>query len=345
MLVSYELTSDSDTSRAAVEADAEELYRITEEDRQLTCGDDYRLEPHPFRDLTVGGVAGHRFGYTLRDPQGAPTEIIVLHVAFDAGRQIVVSTAFSDPQGCPGEDPVRDELPTSAYPAVEPYLDQLAAESTLPTDFDGGPLCRPDQVPSAGFADTDGNPHRHLIDCLAWLGIAKGYSTTRYGVAEPVTRGQLATVLARLIEASGEPLPDPTDQGFTDLTSNPHARAINQLAQVQVVNGTSPTTFEPNRAVTRAQAAAMVVAAHEMILGHDMYDEGVTFDDVRGIHADSISRAATAHLVFGTDDGSFEPARQLRRDQMASLVGRAVNRLASGRGLTTPTAALLQRNG
>lgn len=212
MLLEYDLPAGADTSRAAVEADAAELYRIFEEDRRRTCGEDYVLEPEPLQELTVGGLPGYRFGFTLLAPDGSATERVVLHLAFDAGRRIVVNTAFSDPQGCPGQDPERDELPMSAVPDVEPHLDRLAAESLLPTDFERFPICRPGAVPSAGFEDTDGNHHRHLIDCLAWFGIVTGYSPSTYGVAGPVTRAQLAAVVARLVDVSGEPLPEPTDQ-------------------------------------------------------------------------------------------------------------------------------------
>ena len=80
----------------------------------------------------------------------------------------------------------------------------------------------------------------------------------------------------------------------------------------------------------------MVVAAHELILRQEMYDAGISFDDVQGVHADAISRAATARLAFGTGDRTFEPSASLRRDQMASLVGRTLNRLGSARFVQAP---------
>lgn len=336
MLLEHELSADEDTSRSAVEAEVAELHRVTEEDRRLTCGGGFSLEPNQLEDVVVGGLPGYRFGYTLRDPAGAATEHAVIHLTFDAGRRIIVSTAFSDPDACPGEDPERDELPITAIQEVEPHIDALVAQSLLPTDFDRGPLCRRGQVPTSGFDDTAGNAHLHHIDCLTWLGITSGYSAATYGPGRAVTRGQLAAVAARLIEATGEALPEPARR-FTDLAGSPHAAQIEALAAAGVIRGTSATEFEPNRPATRSQATAVLVAAHELILRQPLYDEGVRFDDVDGVHASAISRAATAHLIFGTDTGSFRPATPLRRDQLASLVGRTANRLGSARPLSMPT--------
>lgn len=82
----------------------------------------------------------------------------------------------------------------------------------------------------------------------------------------------------------------------------------------------------------------MLVAAHELILRQGMYDADISFADVTGVHAGAISRAATAKLVFGTGEGTFEPGRLLRRDQMASLIGRTLNRLGSARWIPAPSA-------
>lgn len=136
LLVEYPAEGGAPTP-ADVEADAEELYRVTEEDRRLTCGDDFDLARDPVTPVTVGGEPGHRFGYRLLDGTGAVMERVVLHEVTLGARRIVVNTAFSDPDGCPGEDPERVEFPIDALEDVEPYLDQLVAESVLPAGAAG----------------------------------------------------------------------------------------------------------------------------------------------------------------------------------------------------------------
>ena len=56
-------------------------------------------------------------------------------------------------------------------------------------------------APSAGFADTAGNTHEANIDALATAGVTAGCKTDplRYCPDESVTRGQMATFLARAL--------------------------------------------------------------------------------------------------------------------------------------------------
>ena len=131
MLVEYP-TDGQPLTREHVQADAAELYRVTETDRQATCGADFRLEPEAVTSLPVGGKPGFRFGYRLRDATEQVTEHVVLHLVADGSRTIVINTAFSDPNGCPGEDPERIEFPIEALTAIEPYLDEIASKSVLP---------------------------------------------------------------------------------------------------------------------------------------------------------------------------------------------------------------------
>lgn len=131
MLVEYPALGQPFT-RENVEADAAELYRVTETDRQATCGADFHLEHEAVSSVPVGGKPGFRFGYQLRDATEKVTEHVVLHVVGDGTRTILINTAFSDPNGCPGEDPERIEFPIESLTAIEPYLDEIASKSVLP---------------------------------------------------------------------------------------------------------------------------------------------------------------------------------------------------------------------
>lgn len=124
--------SGAPATRQSVAADAEDLYQVTEEDRRITCGPDFDLEPDALAEVSVGGKPGYRFGYRLRDGAGTVTEQVVLHVVDDGSRRIVINTAFSDADGCPGKDPERIEFPIGAFAEIDPYLDRLIADSILP---------------------------------------------------------------------------------------------------------------------------------------------------------------------------------------------------------------------
>ena len=77
----------------------------------------------------------------------------------------------------------------------------------------------------------------------------------------------MALFLTRLVEATGNPLPDGTPYGFLDIGGETAEAqlAINQLAQLGITFGTSATTFSPADPVTREQMASFVARTLEQI--------------------------------------------------------------------------------
>ena len=72
-----------------------------------------------------------------------------------------------------------------------------------------------DAAPPAGFTDTAGNTHEEHIDALAAAGITAGCATDplRYCPEAPVTRGQMATFLARALDHMSGTATAPANQG------------------------------------------------------------------------------------------------------------------------------------
>lgn len=119
----------------------------------------------------------------------------------------------------------------------------------------GGQL--PDDPPDA-FADDDGLIHEHAIDQVAAVGIAGGVDADRFAPGEAVTRGQMATFLARsLAHVLGQPLPASQDWFHDDETSA-HQANINRVAEAGIAAGTATGVYEPNRAVRRDQMASFL---------------------------------------------------------------------------------------
>ena len=77
----------------------------------------------------------------------------------------------------------------------------------------------PDTIESAGFADIAQHPEttRRAIDCLAMHGITRGTGPETFDPSGTVPRWQMALFLVRQAAAHGVDVPDPVDQGFTDL--------------------------------------------------------------------------------------------------------------------------------
>src|SRR3546814_14823922 len=106
------------------------------------------------------------------------------------------------------------------------------------------------------FSDIAGNTHESAIRCMTRYGFVNGKTSTTFDPSTDVTRAQLASFLARGLAYTGVPL-DTTGHGFVDIDGSQHAGAVNALANLNVIAGTSATGFQPNRFVTRHKAASM----------------------------------------------------------------------------------------
>lgn len=125
---------------------------------------------------------------------------------------------------------------------------------------------------------------------------------------------------------------------FEDVEGD-YEKAINTLVGLGVVTGYEDGTFKPERIVTRAEMAKLIVE----ILGYGDLVAGSksNFADTQGHWADSwIALAAGRGLVVGTGDGNFTPDRQVSYDEAITMIVRALgytddcNEL---KGMTWPT--------
>jgi hypothetical protein len=120
---------------------------------------------------------------------------------------------------------------------------------------------------SVGFLDIAGlsDAAQRAINQLDRLGVAEGTSSTTFSPNESVTRWQMALFLTRLLEEAGIDLPSGSDQDFFDVRVLPSEteKAVNQIIQLDISEGTSSTTFSPNNPVTRWQMALFLIRTLE----------------------------------------------------------------------------------
>jgi chitodextrinase len=190
------------------------------------------------------------------------------------------------------------------------------AEAGTPTPTP--PTCA-DARPGMRFSDVDPRSvHGPNILCSAGLDLVTGRPDGTYDPTGSLTRGQTATILLRALERSGIRLT--AQQGFADVPDGyTHAVAIRKLAAAGILNGTSPTTFDPGGAVTRAQFAALLDRTSSRFLA--AYPEARNpFTDVAGsVHEPAIRRLAGAGVIRGTTATTFAPGADINRAQAASL--------------------------
>jgi peptidoglycan hydrolase-like amidase len=121
-----------------------------------------------------------------------------------------------------------------------------------------------------GFTDISGFNEftQAQINILAQLGFTSGTSPTTFDPDGIVTRWQMALFLARVAERAGITLPDGSDQGFADLDGllDSAQLAINQVKQLGITAGTSPTTFGPNNPVRRDEMGTFLARTMEILI-------------------------------------------------------------------------------
>jgi hypothetical protein len=108
------------------------------------------------------------------------------------------------------------------------------------------------------FTDDDGSPHESDINALAAAGIIKGVTETTFAPKAPVTREQVASLVARAYAvAAGEALAAGPN-AFTDDESSGHQTDINDVANAGWVNGIGGGLFLPGGNTSRDQFSSIV---------------------------------------------------------------------------------------
>ncbi|WP_159886324.1 S-layer homology domain-containing protein [Paenibacillus puerhi] len=112
------------------------------------------------------------------------------------------------------------------------------------------------------------------------------------------------------------------NKSFSDISGHWAQTNIELLANKLVVDGVTDTTFQPERSITRAEFAALVVRA----LGLDTSGSGSFTDVAAGEwYAGVVGAAAKAKLVDGYEDGTFRPNATINREELAAMVVRALD--------------------
>lgn len=244
------------------------------------------------------------------------------------------------------------ELSRTARPAAA-FTDRVTSGGILDVPAFLAAVQRPvcdDEVPAADYEDVaPGSTHGRSIDCITLFGLAAGTSEQVFSPGRAVTRGQMATFLARTLARAGAlddpadlPVPGTEDEAtFTDTLGTTHAAAIEAVAAVGIAEGYDDGTFRPAGEVTRGQMAAFLVRTVEQLTGETYVSERNWFDDVAGTtHERAILASRELAISLGTEQPRiYAPSVTLTRAQMASLLARALDALArEGIEVALPTA-------
>lgn len=164
------------------------------------------------------------------------------------------------------------------------------------------------------FRDVTANTHRPNIEGLFARGTTLGCTFDRYCPTSGVTRGQMATFLARELGLTHR------DGGFRDVSSShPHAGAIGALAAEGITAGCAPDRFCPEDRINRGQMAAFLSRA----LGLQEAAPTGVGDVADSTHAGAIGALQRAGITQGCTATRYCPTDGVTRAQMATFLQRS----------------------
>ncbi|MHA6530399.1 S-layer homology domain-containing protein [Paenibacillus sp. BAC0078] len=115
---------------------------------------------------------------------------------------------------------------------------------------------------SSSFKDARSSWAAGYISTLADKGIISGYADGSFKPNAPISRAEMVTILARVLDL--KVLATGTPAGFSDVSSgNWAAEAIAQASSANLVQGLSASVFSPNGKATRAEAVTIIIRALE----------------------------------------------------------------------------------
>ena len=183
--------------------------------------------------------------------------------------------------------------------------------------------------PAEKYTDVDTTQWYHEgVDYVIANGMMNGTGTNIFEPNATTTRGMIVTILYRL-----EKEPAAGTSPFTDVDADQwYAKAVAWAAANGVVNGTSPTTFNPNDPITREQMAA-ILYRYASFKGYDVTGKAdlAGYTDASQISAyakDAMSWANKAGLIGGVSATTLQPQGSATRAQVATILMRFCENVA-----------------
>jgi len=123
---------------------------------------------------------------------------------------------------------------------------------------------------------------------------------------------------------------------ITDIADSNYETAINALVSLNVITGYEDGTYRPEKTITRAEMAKILVEA--LGYGKLVGDDAANFPDTKGHWASGyVAVAAGAGLVTGYPDGTFKPDQTVTYSEVLTMVVRSIGYTDEYLGGTWPT--------
>ncbi|MFF2911910.1 S-layer homology domain-containing protein [Paenibacillus sp. NPDC057934] len=153
--------------------------------------------------------------------------------------------------------------------------------------------------------------------------IITGTSATKFSPAKSITRAEFITILERLLKL--DPVASPVTS-FTDVAKNAwYYSSIQTAVQLNLATGTSATTFAPNQAVTRQEAAVwMARSLKQTNVNSSNLTDYKDSSHIATWASNSVATVSKLGLMKGDETGYFRPTEAITRQEAAILMYRVL---------------------
>ena len=178
--------------------------------------------------------------------------------------------------------------------------------------------------PGKSFSDVAGHPNQTTIEALAVRGIINGKAAALFDPETTMTRAEFAAIVVRTLG-----LREQAESSFADVPADAwYAGYVATAHGYDIINGVSPSEFNPLAMISKQEAAVMLTRAAELA-GMDTAMEAAAVRDALAPFGDYVTAAGWAREslaccysagLFDDTDFNIEPERAILRREIAQAL-------------------------
>ena len=235
---------------------------------------------------------------------------------------IPANTTFLNGNPSPSVDTINNKISWNVGDLPPGANGTLVAQFTVPnTVVDGTLIANVVTGKVTGFQDVTTTAVLVAVGPVFHRAYIKGYPDKSFQPEKPITRAEIATILARILSLDTTM----TANIGSDVPSNHWAFPyISAVVFSGLMNGYPDGTFGPDRPITRAELATVMVRARGLF---PLIVAPPTFPDIAGQWAaGNVEAAHRALFITGYPSGDFRPDQTITRAETVTLIDRSFGR-------------------
>lgn len=158
---------------------------------------------------------------------------------------------------------------------------------------------------------------------LSSQGIIKGVSEYEFMPNKPLSRGEVAAIVTRVMGLS---IDENSDATYYDTTNNWAKNEIEAATKAGILKGYQDNKFRPEDKISRAEMAAIIARILKTTYSLTGNNSFIDIDSLFWAYNDILT-LSNEGIINGYTDGTFKPFSQITRAEGAALINRAIGKM------------------